>query len=121
MPIGAHDNADGRAAFLARIRAFFGQNHAPTARRSKMLPRVYIAHHIPGRLRIRIPTARSNSALLQKLSELAQSVPGVERIECSQLTGSLLIHYSADAYKNFESWLSLNGDSTFALVKDGTT
>lgn len=65
-----------------------------------MRPRAYISHHIPGRVRIKVPDAKRNPALLEKMREVILSAPGVKTVDCNPLTGSLLIHYSAHAHEN---------------------
>jgi hypothetical protein len=85
-----------------------------------MVSSAYVSHHIAGRIRIRIPAARGDTEFLNKIRELAQVISGVERIECNQLTGSVLIHYAAGGYEYFEQWLAAAGDSAaaFSLVSD---
>jgi hypothetical protein len=80
-----------------------------------MLPTGYIAHHIPGRIRIRIPAARGDPGLLEQIRTIAESVPGVESVESNVTTGSVLIHYSKDAGQDFEKKLSAASHSGFEL------
>lgn len=56
----------------------------------------YYVHHTPGRLRIRIPSIRSNPYRADKVKALL-NVNGVERIEVNSLTGSVVVAYDMDA------------------------
>src|SRR5215471_4321858 len=80
-----------------------------------MRPTGYVAHHIPGRIRIRIPAAWGDPGLLEQIRTVAESVPGVESVESNATTGSVLIHYSIDACQDFELRLSAAGHSGFEL------
>lgn len=75
----------------------------------------YIAHHIPGRMRIRIPSAKGDAELSQRIRELAKSLAGVESVESNFMTGSLLIHYAKDGFGDFERRLSSASDSVLDL------
>lgn len=94
-----------------------GTDKPQSSKITKMKPKAYIAHHIPGRVRVRIPHAKGNPELLQKIAQLALAVPGVETAECNPLTGSLLIRYAPDAHRDFEERLAThgNGDAWFSL------
>jgi len=76
-----------------------------------VLPRAYILHHIPGRLRIRVPEAKHNQALLEKLREALLSAPGVEAVDCNPLTGSMLIHYAPGPVGKLPAFLSAHNGS----------
>lgn len=53
------------------------------------------AHHIPGRLRVVIATARGDLESLVKIAERVRELPGVDWVQTSPQTGSLVIHYDA--------------------------
>ncbi len=76
----------------------------------------YVAHHISGRIRLRVPAARSNPALLEQIGAVAKAIPGVEGIESNATTGSVLIHYAQDECQDFEASLAGAGDSIFELL-----
>jgi Heavy metal associated domain 2 len=58
-----------------------------------MKQRAYIAHHIPGRIRIRIPYAKGDRALLEQIRQSIAPRPGVRNVKVNQTTGSVLIHF----------------------------
>jgi hypothetical protein len=52
-----------------------------------------VAHHIPGRLRVRVPRARRDPQLLNQLAEFVEKIGGVRQVEINPMTGSILVHY----------------------------
>jgi hypothetical protein len=52
-----------------------------------------IVHQLPGRLRMRVPGARRNHALLEQMAGFIRGLGGVERVEINPATGSVLVHY----------------------------
>ncbi len=55
----------------------------------------YIAHHVPGRLRLKVPRARGDRARLQHIDQSLARLTGVRNVDVDSLTGSVLIHYDA--------------------------
>lgn len=55
--------------------------------------KVYIKHHIPGRLRITIPRAVSRKPLLDRYGAVFSSLTGIRKISGSEVTGSIVMHY----------------------------
>jgi len=54
----------------------------------------YVAHHVAGRLRIKIPSANGNPALLDQVKkQLFGGIPGVERVTTKPHSGSLVLNY----------------------------
>ncbi|HEX8949910.1 MAG TPA: hypothetical protein VF790_13155 [Dissulfurispiraceae bacterium] len=51
-------------------------------------------HHIPGRLRIKSPAIKRNSAAAGELKAMLGAVHGVETVGINPLTGSVLVHYN---------------------------
>jgi hypothetical protein len=58
-----------------------------------MAAKAHIAHHIPGRLRLRIPAARDNPRLLRDIKEFVAPIAGVRQVDTNPRTGSVLVHY----------------------------
>jgi hypothetical protein len=63
----------------------------------------YVHHHIPGRLRIRVPAAKGQEELLRELSSAIARAPGISEVAYNQVTGSILIQYSLNEHHNLES------------------
>ena len=60
-----------------------------------------IAHQVPGRVRMKIPTAKGNPELLKQISEVFGAIPGIENITVNPTTGSVVLHYDADRHDEF--------------------
>ncbi len=73
-----------------------------------------VVHHIPGRLRVRLPRARRDPQLLRDVQEFVQSLGGVQRVEINPATGSILVHYTPESHEEMRSMLQeLAGEDTF--------
>jgi hypothetical protein len=64
---------------------------------------VYVHHHIPGRIRFRVPAAKGTSQRLQELSVAIAKVRGISAVEYNPVTGSILIQYSPHEYRDLHS------------------
>ncbi len=67
-----------------------GSSHAHAARHRK--PHAEIAHATRGRVRLKIPAAKSRPELLHQISAAFAGHPGIETIEVKQSTGSIIIY-----------------------------
>jgi hypothetical protein len=65
-----------------------------------------IAHHIPGRLRLSVSRAGGNELLLGEIRDSILSIPGVEGVDTSVITGSVLVHYDPELHRHFHRRLS---------------
>ena len=52
-----------------------------------------LVHHIPGRLRLRIPLARGNPGQLLRIKESLEAMEGVRRVDMNAKLGSAVIQY----------------------------
>lgn len=69
----------------------------------------YVVHHIPGRMRIKIPGARGKAELLRDVAEMLRALGYVTAVEASPLTGTLLVHYLPEAFDALANFLSGQG------------
>jgi len=53
-----------------------------------------VAHHLPGRLRVKIEAACDNPALLEDLKQVLDGVPGIDAIVVKPDSGSLVLQYA---------------------------
>jgi hypothetical protein len=60
-----------------------------------------IEHQVPGRVRMKIPAGKGNAELLQQISEVFASIPGIEEITTNPATGSVVLHYDVDRHDEF--------------------
>jgi hypothetical protein len=54
---------------------------------------IYVVHHIPGRLRLRIPWLRDHATEGTRLAETLAVLGGIKTVEVRPSTGSVLCHY----------------------------
>ncbi|HJU12050.1 MAG TPA: hypothetical protein VJ728_14295 [Candidatus Binataceae bacterium] len=79
----------------------------------------YVHHHVPGRLRLRVPAAKGQDNELHDISSAIARVSGVGQVEYNPITGSILIQYSPQHYRNLRSLeSSLSGASLPIVVND---
>ena len=67
------------------------------AQRSRSLPKAQVIHHLPGRLRLRLPEGKGDPAFLEHLKLSISTVVGVNQVDVSPITGSILIQYDESA------------------------
>jgi Heavy metal associated domain 2 len=60
-----------------------------------------IAHQVPGRVRMKIPSAKGNPELLQQICDTFAVIPGIERITVNPATGSVVMHYDVEQHDEF--------------------
>jgi len=60
-----------------------------------------IAHQVPGRIRLKIPSAKDNSDLLIQIKETFGVIPGIENIDVNPVTGSVVLYYDKDRHDEF--------------------
>ena len=56
----------------------------------------YYVHHVPGRMRVRIPAIRCNPCKAVEIENLL-TLQGVEKVEINRLTGSAVVTYNPEA------------------------
>ena len=53
----------------------------------------HYVHHVPGRLRVRVPSVKGNAGEASSLEKRIRSQRGVKDVQTNPLTGSVLVHY----------------------------
>lgn len=71
-----------------------------------MQHKAQLAHTMPGRIRIKIPTARGNLALLEHTRLLFEGLPGLKKIHLKPDSGSIVLHYDEAETALFEAELA---------------
>jgi len=81
----------------------------------------HYVHHVPGRLRVKIPMLKSQPRVEQEIREVLD-LYGVIEVRIKTITGSVLIHYDPEClqFKQLMKALSGNGyfDDTGAVKID---
>jgi hypothetical protein len=63
---------------------------APRARH-----KLHVAHHTPGRVRMKIPSAKGDAEAMAQIADSFARTPGVEKVNANPVTGSVTVHYSS--------------------------
>jgi len=69
-------------------------NSAPSPKH-RARHKLHVAHHTPGRVRMKVPTAKGDPESLRVIADSFAAVPGVDSVEINPTTGSLTLKYSA--------------------------
>jgi Heavy metal associated domain 2 len=67
--------------------------------------KLQIAHQVPGRIRMKIPSAKGNPELLEQMKQTFAVIPGIEQVTINPATGSLVLHYDTDRHDEFHGRL----------------
>jgi hypothetical protein len=70
-----------------------------------------VVHHIPGRLRVRLPRASRRPDILRDLHGFISGLGGVTRVEINPVTGSILVHYEPESAQEVRSLLARGASS----------
>ena len=73
--------------------------------------RAHVVHHVPGRMRFKVLSAKGNHHLLQQIRESASRLAGVHRVDVNPITGSVVIEYRAADPSAFVSRMMEFGES----------
>jgi Heavy metal associated domain 2 len=68
-----------------------------------------IEHKIPGRIRMRVPFAKTNPAILEVYKEAFSHIPGITTVITKPATGNIIIHYDTKREADFHERLSFYG------------
>jgi hypothetical protein len=68
-----------------------------------MKVKLQIAHQVPGRIRMKIPSAKGDPALLEEIQKTFSVIPGIEQVEVNPATGSVVLKYDADRHDDFHA------------------
>jgi cation transport ATPase len=76
-----------------------------------------IAHHVCGRIRMKIPAAKGNEVLLEQIKRALSPIPGVHCIEVNPSTGSVIMHYDPEVHEEMQLALSAHTKDHFELPR----
>jgi hypothetical protein len=80
-----------------------GHHHGHLHRKKKHKAR--IEHTIPGRIRMKIPAAKTDPAILDAYVSAFSSLPGVAKVTAKAETGSITLHYDEKVEESFADHL----------------
>lgn len=67
--------------------------------------KLQVAHQIPGRIRMKVPSAKDNPELLEQIKQTFSAIPGVEQVTVNPSTGSVVLHYDTERHDEFHGRL----------------
>ncbi len=82
-----------------------------------MAHKAEIAHHVRGRLRIKIPAAKGDEVLLEQIKQALTPVPGMLDIQVNPSTGSVIMHYDPDVHEEIHDSLHEHGSDHIHLSR----
>jgi hypothetical protein len=68
-----------------------------------MRAKLQIAHQVPGRIRMKIPSAKGNPEQLEEYRQTLSLIPGIEQVEVNPDTGSIVLKYDPDQHDDFHA------------------
>jgi cation transport ATPase len=67
--------------------------------------KLQIAHQIPGRIRMKVPSAKDNPQLLEQIKQTFSVIPGIQQVSVNPSTGSVVLHYDTERHDEFHGRL----------------
>ena len=61
-----------------------------------------IEHKIPGRIRMKVPAAKTNPLILDAYKDVFMAIPGIDKVKTKPDTGSIIIHYDPKREAEFQ-------------------
>ena len=82
-----------------------------------------LMHHIPGRMRIRIPAAKGDPGRAALIQNSLRGLSGVQSVEVNARLGTVLIHYDPASFKGFLTRLAgyATEQNLFVIGDEGVT
>ncbi len=68
-----------------------------------MNARLQIAHQVPGRIRMKIPSAKGDLEQLEDIKQTLSMLPGIEQVDVNPDTGSIVLKYDVDQHDDFHA------------------
>lgn len=82
-----------------------------------MIQGATVVHHVPGRVRVRIPHARHNAALLTQIRDFVCDLHGVRQVDINAYTGSIVVHYAPEAEQDLRRLLPGDGGGEIGEIE----
>src|ERR1700687_3957933 len=68
-----------------------------------MKVKLQIAHQVPGRIRMKIPSAKGSPPMREEIQKTFSAIPGIEQVTINPETGSVVLRYDADRHDDFHA------------------
>jgi hypothetical protein len=76
---------------------------ASDPKKKKKKAKLKIVHQIPGRIRMKVPSAKNNPEQLEAYKATLALIPGIEGVETNPETGSIVLKYDPDRHHDFHA------------------
>ena len=76
-----------------------------------MRHRAQVAHHTKGRLRLRVPSAKGDTAALEEIRNSLSPIFGVREVIVNEAIGTITVHYDPNLHVDFQKHLNEAGGS----------
>ena len=84
-----------------------------------MIPEAIVCHSSPGRIRIKVPSRKGNTAYFSNLNDHFSHLEGVKEVEANVLTGSVVFIHVADL-KSISAFAEEHSLFKFIKLESGT-
>jgi Heavy metal associated domain 2 len=78
--------------------------------------KLQIAHQVPGRIRIKVPSAKGRPELLAEIQRCFGSIPGIDEVVINPVTGSVVLKYDAEEHDAFHTKFTHHFNEHYADV-----
>jgi cation transport ATPase len=75
--------------------------------------KLQIAHQVPGRIRMKVPSVKTNPELAEQIKQTFAAIPGIEEVSVNPTTGSVVLQYDTDRHDEFHGHLHHHTGSNF--------
>jgi uncharacterized coiled-coil protein SlyX len=84
-----------------------------------MIPDAVVLHHVPGRMRLRVASAKGSARQLREIGQALAPMQGVRDVTVSPTIGTLVVQYDPALFSQFPARLVAHATERSALRIDG--
>jgi cation transport ATPase len=67
--------------------------------------KLQIAHQVPGRIRMKVPSVKTNPELAEQIKQTFAAIPGIDEVTVNPITGSVVLKYDTEKHDEFHGHL----------------
>src|SRR6201998_4263830 len=67
--------------------------------------KLQIAHQVPGRIRMKVPSVKTNPELAEQIRQTFVAIPGIEAVTVNPTTGSVVLQYDTEKHDELHGHL----------------
>ena len=69
-----------------------------------------VAHHVRGRIRLKLPSAKGDPRALQEIKQSIAPLHGVRKVDLNTAAGSVVVHYDSTVHEDIHGHLAEHGE-----------